>query len=79
VDYTDVKTLASILQEHNVEVIISALAYGALPAQRSIADAAKEAGIKLFLPSEYGMPTEGGKDGHLAIKSEFAGKFATVT
>ncbi|KAF8128654.1 hypothetical protein EV363DRAFT_1400428 [Boletus edulis] len=67
-----VTTLASILREHNVGVVISALAYGALPAQRPIADAAKEAGVKLFVPSEFGMPTEGGKDGHLAIKSEFA-------
>lgn len=72
------KTLASILREHNVEVVISALAYGALPAQWPIADAAKEAGVKLFVPSEYGMPTEGGKDGHLVIKSQLAGEFATV-
>ena len=79
VDYTDATALASILEKHNVEVVISALAYGALAAQRHIADAAKEAGVKLFVPSEYGMPTEGGKDGHLVIKSEFAGKFATVS
>ena len=60
-----------------MEVVISTLAYGALPAQRTIADAAKEAGVKLFVPSEYGMPTEGGKEGHIAIKSEVAGKSAT--
>lgn len=59
-----------------MEVVISALAYGALAAQRPIADAAKEAGVKLFVPSEYGMPTEGGKDGHLAIKSQFAGELS---
>ena len=69
------KTLTSILREHKVEVVISALAFGALPAQRPIAEAAKDAGVKLFVPSEYGMPTEGGKDGHLVVKSEFAGKF----
>ncbi|KAG9314734.1 hypothetical protein JVU11DRAFT_5543 [Chiua virens] len=72
VDYTDVNSLTSILKENKVEVVISALAFGALPAQRPIAEAAKEAGVKLFVPSEYGMPTEGGKDGHLVIKSEFA-------
>ena len=76
-DYADIETLASILREHKVEVVISALAYGALPAQWTIADAAKEAGVKLFVPSEYGMPTEGGKEGHIAIKSEVAGKSAT--
>lgn len=77
VDYADVKNLASIFKEHKVEVVVSALAYGALPAQRPIADAAKEAGVKLIVPSEYGMPTEGGKEGHLVLKSEFAGKFAS--
>ena len=77
VDCTDVTTLAAVLRDHNVDVVVSALAYGALPAQRPIADAAKEAGVKLFVPSEYGMPTEGGKEGHLAIKSDFAGEFAT--
>ncbi|KAH7883987.1 hypothetical protein F5I97DRAFT_1813796 [Phlebopus sp. FC_14] len=72
VDYTNVEAVTSVLSENKVEVMISALAYGALPAQRPLADAAKEAGVKLFVPSEYGMPTEGGKEGHLAIKSEFA-------
>ncbi|KAG1889275.1 hypothetical protein F4604DRAFT_832898 [Suillus subluteus] len=71
-DYADVKAVASILREHKVEVVISALAYGALPAQSTIADAAKEAGVKLFVPSEFGLPTEGGKGGHLVIKSQFA-------
>lgn len=71
-DYADVKAVASILREHKVEVLISALAYGALPSQSTIADAAKEAGVKLFVPSEFGLPTEGGKGGHLVIKSQFA-------
>jgi hypothetical protein len=57
-----------------VEVLISAVAYGALPSQSTIADASKEAGVKLFVPSEFGLPTEGGKGGHLVIKSQFAGK-----
>ncbi|KAG2132355.1 hypothetical protein DEU56DRAFT_757334 [Suillus clintonianus] len=73
-DYADVKAVASILREHKVEVLISALAYGALPSQSTIADAAKEAGVKLFVPSEFGLPTEGGKGGHLVIKSQFAGE-----
>jgi hypothetical protein len=72
VDYADVTAVASALREHKVEVLISALAYGALPSQSPIADAAKEAGVKLFVPSEFGLPTEGGKGGHLVIKSQFA-------
>lgn len=71
-DYADVKAVASVLREHKVEVLVSALAYGALPSQSPIADAAKEAGVKLFVPSEFGLPTEGGKGGHLVIKSQFA-------
>jgi len=71
-EYSDVKAVSSILREHKVQVVISALAYGVLPQQRDIADAAKEAGVKLFVPSEFGMPTEGGKGGHLSIKSEVA-------
>jgi hypothetical protein len=74
VDYTDVKAVASVLREHKVEVLVSALAYGALPSQSPIADAAKEAGVNLFVPSEFGLPTEGGKGGHLVIKSQFAGE-----
>jgi hypothetical protein len=71
-DYADVKAVASVLREHKVEVLISAVAYGALPSQSTIADASKEAGVKLFVPSEFGLPTEGGKGGHLVIKSQFA-------
>ncbi|KIK47984.1 hypothetical protein CY34DRAFT_798846 [Suillus luteus UH-Slu-Lm8-n1] len=71
-DYADVKAVASVLREHKVEVLVSALAYGALPSQSPIADAAKEAGVNLFVPSEFGLPTEGGKGGHLVIKSQFA-------
>lgn len=71
-DYADVKAVASVLREHKVEVLVSVLAYGALPSQSPIADAAKEAGVKLFVPSEFGLPTEGGKGGHLVIKSQFA-------
>ncbi|KAG2070655.1 NAD(P)-binding protein [Suillus decipiens] len=71
-DYTDVESVTSILREHKVEVLVSAVAYGALSSQSTFADAAKEAGVKLFVPSEFGMPTEGGKGGHLVIKSQFA-------
>lgn len=62
-----------------MEVVISALAYGVLPTQRPLADAAKEADVKLFVPSEYGMPTEAGKEGHLATKSEFAGEWVEIS
>ncbi|KAG1874152.1 NAD(P)-binding protein [Suillus tomentosus] len=71
-DYADVKAVASILRENKTQVVISALAYGALSSQSTLADAAKEAGVKLFVPSEFGMPTEGGKAAHTVTKSQFA-------
>lgn len=73
-DYADVKAVASILRENKTQVVISALAYGALSSQSTLADAAKEAGVKLFVPSEFGMPTEGGKAAHTVTKSQFAGE-----
>ncbi|KAH7908255.1 hypothetical protein BJ138DRAFT_1013162 [Hygrophoropsis aurantiaca] len=72
VDYADIPAVTSVLRENKIDVVISALAYGALPAQTPLADAAKAAGVKLFVPSEYGMPTEGGKEGHMVPKSQFA-------
>ncbi|KAH7921247.1 NAD(P)-binding protein [Leucogyrophana mollusca] len=72
VDYADIPAVTSALREHKVDVVISALAYGALSAQTPLGDAAKAAGVKLFVPSEYGMPTEGGKEGHMIPKSQFA-------
>jgi len=72
VDYTSTSSAAQVLKEHGVEVIVSALSFYALEAQGPLAQAAKDAGVKLFVPSEYGMPSEGGKEGHLLAKSNFA-------
>ncbi|KAG9314733.1 hypothetical protein JVU11DRAFT_5542 [Chiua virens] len=44
VDYSNVSSITNALKENKVEVVVSALAFGALPAQRPIAEAAKEAG-----------------------------------
>ncbi|KAG6334307.1 hypothetical protein ID866_4786 [Astraeus odoratus] len=72
VDYANVEGVSAALRENSVEVLISALSYGALQAQTPLAEAAKEAGVKLLVPSEFGMPTEGCKEGALAIKAQFA-------
>jgi NmrA-like family len=37
-----------------VDVVISTISYSALGVQVEIAKAAKEAGVKLFVPSEFG-------------------------
>ncbi|KAI6018326.1 hypothetical protein EDC04DRAFT_464263 [Pisolithus marmoratus] len=72
VDYADVPGVSTILRDNNVEVLISALSFGALQAQTPLADAAQAASVKLLVPSEFGMPTEGLTDGVLATKSQFA-------
>ncbi|KAJ7862401.1 hypothetical protein B0H14DRAFT_2157977, partial [Mycena olivaceomarginata] len=45
VDYTDVNAVSSVFKEHKVDV--------------PLADAAKLAAVKLFVPSEFGSPTHG--------------------
>ncbi|EIW78092.1 NAD(P)-binding protein [Coniophora puteana RWD-64-598 SS2] len=72
VEYTDIVGVARVLQEHNVEVLISALPFEDLPAQEPLAKAALQAGcVRLFVPSEYGMPTEGGEEAILLHKDRY--------
>jgi hypothetical protein len=42
-----------------VHVVISTINLAALDAQVAIAQAAKAAGVSLFIPSEFGGPTDG--------------------
>lgn len=76
VDYNDIPLVTRTLREHAVEVVISTLnpADTGLPSQNKIADAAKQAGVKLFAPSEFGGPTAGVQSGFLQQKDESAGK-----
>ena len=41
----------------------------ALDLQPGIAEAAKEVGVKLFVPSEFGGPTEGATGGLISTKT----------
>lgn len=58
-DYSDTEVVQKTLQEHNVEVVISALALFAeesAKAQMDLINAAINAGsVKRFIPSEYGI------------------------
>lgn len=78
VEYADQKRISQVLTENRVEVIISSVGNEGIPTQRIFADAAKTAGSKLFVPSEYGMPTHGtaGTESLLASKDSFAGQYA---
>ncbi|KAJ7471935.1 hypothetical protein FB451DRAFT_1339635 [Mycena latifolia] len=58
-DYADAAALAATFTEHKVDVVISTIATAAVGAQTILVDAAKLAGVKLFVPSEFGMATDG--------------------
>ncbi|KAG2133299.1 hypothetical protein DEU56DRAFT_913914 [Suillus clintonianus] len=57
VDYTSASEISAILRENKVDVLISTVSFfsGGIAAQDVLADAAKEAGVKLFVPSEFGV------------------------
>jgi len=57
VDYSNHSNLVSTLQ--GIDVVISAISGTALRVQMPLSDAAKEAGVKSFVPSEYGSPSTG--------------------
>ncbi|EIW85557.1 NAD(P)-binding protein [Coniophora puteana RWD-64-598 SS2] len=71
VDYTDVGAVAAAFKKHRVEVVVSAVGLEpqALDSQETIARAAAQAGVQLFVPSEYGNPTYGAKEGLWGKKS----------
>ncbi|KAH7905405.1 hypothetical protein BJ138DRAFT_1138287 [Hygrophoropsis aurantiaca] len=62
VEYSDESAVASALHENGIEVVASV--------HRSLWR--RPAGVKLFVPSEFGMPTEGATEGHLVHKANFA-------
>ncbi|KAE9404788.1 NAD(P)-binding protein [Gymnopus androsaceus JB14] len=83
-DYTDVSALTALLKSHNVEIVVSTLSTApGLKAQYPLADAAKASGtVKLFVPSEWGLASEGakhrGEDNAFGIKDGFAEHLKTI-
>ncbi|KAH7928781.1 NAD(P)-binding protein [Leucogyrophana mollusca] len=71
IDYTDVSALTAAFRKHSVEVVVSTVNHEALDVQPAVAEAAKKAGVKLFVPSEYGLPSAGHTEGVLLVKSRF--------
>ena len=57
VDYSNKESIKKALT--GVDVVICTIPLAALDVQSGIAEAAKEVGVKLFVPSEFGVPTEG--------------------
>lgn len=56
VNYTDKAALTTALK--GVDVVISTLTSFALEQQITLAETAKEAGVKAFVPSEFGTPSQ---------------------
>ncbi|KAH9007257.1 NAD-P-binding protein [Lactarius hatsudake] len=68
VDYSDKESIKTALV--GVDVVISTIAGAALDLQPGIAQAAKEVGVKLFIPSEFTGPTEGETEGYFGEKGQ---------
>ena len=49
-----------------------------LEGEQILAEAAKAAGAKLFVPSEFGNPTENAEHGPLVAKKNFQGKLREI-
>jgi len=67
VDYNNEASIKHALT--GVDVVISTVPIMALDVQEKIAAAAKDAGVKLFVPSEYGNITEGKTEGVSGTKA----------
>jgi uncharacterized protein YbjT (DUF2867 family) len=67
VDYSNPGSIKDALS--GVDVVISTISGEALDVQGKIAEAAKEAGVKLFVPSDFGNVTEGETEGMFGTKA----------
>ena len=61
-----------------VDVVISTVPIPALDVQEKIAAAAKEVGVKLFVPSEYGGVSEGQTEGVSGAKANVQGQLKAL-
>nr|GAT46069.1 predicted protein [Mycena chlorophos] len=78
VDSADAAALSAVLKEHRVDVVVSALGTHGIAAQASIARVAKDAGVKLFVLSEFGFPTAGHKVGMFGDKNNAAEELKNI-
>jgi len=76
VDYSNKESIKIALT--GIDVVISTISGMALGAQAGIAEAAKEAGVKLFVPSEFGGPTEGETEGLFGAKARVQDQLKAV-
>ncbi|KAJ7246111.1 hypothetical protein B0H12DRAFT_1187386 [Mycena haematopus] len=72
VDYSDAAAVSTVLKTHKIDVVICTINVAAAGVQKVLADGAKLASVKLFVPSEFGMPSEGHTGGVFDAKNEVA-------
>ncbi|PBK69574.1 NAD(P)-binding protein [Armillaria solidipes] len=75
-DYKNVEVVAAILRAHHIEVLISAANWqteeGTCTEETALVNAARAAGVKLFVPSEFGAPTLNAPTGIFKAKDDVA-------
>lgn len=76
VDYSSPSSLKSALS--NIEVVVSTLGGVGVVSQFDIAAAAKDVGVKLFVPSEFGLVTDLITDSVYASKNEVKAKLKEI-
>lgn len=76
VDYSNREAIKNALTR--IDVVISTVPPTALDVQLGIAEAAKEAGVKLFVPSEFGGVTEGATEGVKGSKARVQDQLKAV-
>ena len=67
IDHSDESTLLAAFK--GVEVVITAIAFEALEKQKGLVKAAKAAGVKLYVPTEYSIPSDLTSTGILSTKT----------
>ncbi|KAN0140139.1 NAD-P-binding protein [Lactarius tabidus] len=76
VDYSNKESIKKALT--GVDVVISTVAVSALQVQPGIAEAAKEVGVKLFVPSEFGGASTAPKSGPHSIKTNIQERLRVI-
>jgi uncharacterized protein YbjT (DUF2867 family) len=76
VDYSNKESIKKALT--GVDVVISTVAVSALHVQPGIAEAAKEVGVKLFVPSEFGGASTAPKSGPHSIKTNIQERLRVI-
>ncbi|KAI0259734.1 NAD-P-binding protein [Gloeopeniophorella convolvens] len=76
VDYSNHDSIKNAL--NSIDVVISAIGTARPGLQPSIAAAAQEAGVKLFVPSEFGGVTEGATEGLFVTKANIQSQLKEI-